>query len=91
MTMLKITESKPIGTETFHEVIATLTDGRKASFKKCSYGQAEYPHAGTAVHVFESDYIDGGVIIYHAGDVAIIDREGEWGRTGKIIHAGCLI
>jgi hypothetical protein len=87
MTMLKITESKPIGsTETFHEVVATLSDGRTASFRNVAYGQCEYPHVGTAVHVFESDYIDGGVIIYHAGDVAIIDREREWGRTGKIIH-----
>jgi hypothetical protein len=89
MTMLKITESKPIGnTTTFHEVVATLSDGRTASFRNVAHGQGEYPHVGTPVHVCESDYIEDGVLIYHAGTVAIIDNHGVWlgSRIGEIIH-----
>lgn len=88
--MTAITKSTIIGNEMdFHRVVATLSDGRTVEFKNANLGHADYPHIGTGVHVFESDHVEGGVTVFHAGDVELLDRTGQMvvGRGGKIIGA----
>jgi len=71
----------------FHTARATLSDGRVAEFWQANLGHREYPHALTPVHVFASDHVEGGIVVFHAGDVVMLDKEGRWetGRSGRLV------
>lgn len=87
---ITIAKSERIGNDMdYHRVIATLSDGRRAEFLHANFGHREYPHVCTRVYVFETDHIDGGVVVHHAGDVELLDRDNKMaiGRGGKIIRA----
>jgi len=87
-TKTTIINSQTVGDYTkAHNVIATLSDGRKAEFVNADFGHEDYPHVGCQVAVFDADVADAGVIVFHSGDVELIARNGEMviGRGGKIV------